>query len=450
MRSILIFLFSFLSFGLFSQTVFWSEDFGTGCNQGQTAATYVSPNGSWVTTNTGFNEVSSNLWYVSATENGEGEGNCGAGCGNNRTLHLGNQLVSGISADIGAAYYEGLTGFCGFFPCGSTSKRIDSPVIDCTAQSDVQLSFVYIEGGNTIDNATLWYYDGSTWSQLADMAKTLSGACSPQGLWTAFNISLPASADNNPNVQIGFEWINNDDGNATDPSFAVDDIELSGIEDTGNPVAVCQDITVSLDESGSYSLSANEIDGGSTDDIGIASLVLDQTEFTCADIGENQVSLTVTDTDGNTDSCTAAVTVVDDLDPEALCQDISIQLDEDGNASLTPDQVDGGSNDNCGIQNLEINPNTFTEADLGNNAVVLTVTDESGNSSTCAAIVTVEEFSLPCPFDLNGDGLINTGDLTALLGEFGQQSDFGDFNGDGIVNTGDLTAFLGAFGTDCP
>jgi hypothetical protein len=50
-----------------------------------------------------------------------------------------------------------------------------------------------------------------------------------QGLWTAFSMTLPASADNNPNVRIGFRWVNNADGTGTDPSFAVDDIALAEI-----------------------------------------------------------------------------------------------------------------------------------------------------------------------------------------------------------------------------
>ena len=33
----------------------------------------------------------------------------------------------------------------------------------------------------------------------------------PQGQWTAFSILLPVSANNNPSVKIGFNWINNDD-----------------------------------------------------------------------------------------------------------------------------------------------------------------------------------------------------------------------------------------------
>lgn len=211
-----------------SGQIFWTETFGTGCNQGQLATAYVSPNGSWTSTNTGTNAGSANVWYVGATENNTGAGNCSTVCGTNATLHLGNVNVSIISADQGAAYYEGLAGFCGLLPCGATDKRIDSPAINCSGKENITLSFVYIEGGNTIDNATLWYNDGTTWSQLANPAKTFSGVCSPQGVWTAYSIALPASANDNASVKIGFRWINNDDGDATDPSFAVDDITISG------------------------------------------------------------------------------------------------------------------------------------------------------------------------------------------------------------------------------
>lgn len=235
---------SFLLFGLTAgcvsaQEVFWTENFGSGCNQAQEAIAYSSPNGSWTVTNTGTNESGANLWYVSGTETNTGIGNCGAECGANPnpTLHLGSQAVSFFPADFGAAYYEGLAGFCGFFPCGATDKRVESPEINCSNYDNITLSFTYLEGGNAIDNATVWYFDGSTWSQLDDTPKTFSALCSPQGQWTERILQLPSSANENPNVRIGFRWVNNDDGDATDPSFAVDDISISGmsIGNAGDP-----------------------------------------------------------------------------------------------------------------------------------------------------------------------------------------------------------------------
>lgn len=61
----------------------------------------------------------------------------------------------------------------------------------------------------------------------------------------------------------------------------------------------------------------------------------------------------------------------------------------------------------------------------------------------------------PCPEDINGDGAINTSDLTQLLLRFGQSvtpaspAAAADINGDGTVNITDLTLFLVNFGRAC-
>ncbi len=211
--------------------IFWTEDFGGGCNTGLAASSYSGINGSWTVANTGTNDPAANQWFVSAAENGVGAGSCGTGCGNNRTLHLSSTYPS---VDVGAAYYESTPGFCpGFLPCSITSRRAESPVINCSGITNITLMFNYIEGGEGLnDNATLWYYDGIVWSQLADMPKTLCCGgviCDGfiQALWAPYSVALPASANNNPNIRIGFQWVNNGNGSGTDPSFAVDDITLS-------------------------------------------------------------------------------------------------------------------------------------------------------------------------------------------------------------------------------
>jgi len=141
MKQIHTILFVLLVSGVSAQTVFWTEDFGTGCSTAQLATSYASPNGAWTSSNTGTNAASANVWYVSAEENGNDVGQCGSACGSNRTLHLGNVAVSFVTADIGAAYYEGLAGFCGFCPCASTAKRVESPVINCGPYTSLQISF---------------------------------------------------------------------------------------------------------------------------------------------------------------------------------------------------------------------------------------------------------------------------------------------------------------------
>ncbi|MBT8259347.1 MAG: HYR domain-containing protein, partial [Bacteroidia bacterium] len=162
------------------------------------------------------------------------------------------------------------------------------------------------------------------------------------------------------------------------------------VQDNTSPDAKCTNLTIQLDASGNASVTAAQVDDGSSDNCGIASLSLSQTAFTCADVGNNTVTLTVTDDSGNTDSCNATITVQDNIDPTVLCQNITVQLNASGNATITAAQIDNGSNDNCGIASMTINKTVFDCGDIGPNNVTLTVTDVNGNNDTCLAIVTVQ------------------------------------------------------------
>src|SRR5581483_6072092 len=127
----------------------------------------------------------------------------------------------------------------------------------------------------------------------------------------------------------------------------------------------------------------------------IASISVSPNTFTCANVGDNNVTLTVTDVNGNTSTCDATVTVNDNIAPTAICKNVTIQLDASGNASITAAQVNNGSSDNCGIASMSVSPNSFTCANVGDNNVTLTVTDVNGNTSTCGAIVTVQDNVAP-------------------------------------------------------
>lgn len=236
-KSILILLLCSWIIQGYTQTVFWSENFNNGCTEGCFANAYVGPNGAWGVNNAGgTNGANPNQWFVSCAENNTGAGNCSSGCGANPTLHVGANLGSfctcfvcaGINGDCGAAYDA-----CNFNLCSggspATSKRAFSPNINTVGKTGITLSFVYIENGQgTTDNATVQYSidGGTTWSALIDPAKT-PNTCSGQGRWTALSIALPATCENITNLRIGFVWNNNADGSGSDPSFAVDDVQLS-------------------------------------------------------------------------------------------------------------------------------------------------------------------------------------------------------------------------------
>ncbi|GIV31517.1 MAG: hypothetical protein KatS3mg029_0868 [Saprospiraceae bacterium] len=178
-------------------------------------------------------------------------------------------------------------------------------------------------------------------------------------------------------------------GNTATCSFQVT------VVDAEDPNAVCQDITVGLDANGMATITPNDVDGGSTDNCGIDSMHVAPSAFDCDSIGERTVVLTVFDAAGNSSSCTALVTVVDAVPPTALCANITVQLDDTGMASITPNDIDDGSSDNCGIDSLHADPSTFDCNAIGDNSVILTATDLSGNTATCSATVTVQDTIRP-------------------------------------------------------
>ena len=180
------------------------------------------------------------------------------------------------------------------------------------------------------------------------------------------------------------------------------EIDIS-VDDTEAPAVATQNLTLALDANGEVSLSASEVDNGSTDNCAIESMSIDQTSFTCDDLGEHEVILTVTDEAGNTSTGTATITVVDNIAPSIIIEDLVVALDENGQVIITPEMLDNGSSDNCGLVGMTVDVSAFGCDNLGANAVVLTVTDADGNSASGTAIVTVEDNTAPvveCPANM--------------------------------------------------
>ena len=237
-----------------AQTLFWSEDFGNGCNRGQSPTAFASVNGNWTVSNTGTNDPYADNWYVSATAAGTGGGNCSDNClfvnTTNRSLHIGNAAVvipsvANIGADTGSTYLTGA--FCGFGICSVTNKRVESPVINCLGKSNIAIAFTYYEGGELVgDEATLWFSAdaGVTWTQIDVLPKTTVGPCTaPSATWFEYSVNFPASANNNANVKFAFNWTNDNDAQGGDPSFAVDDVALLENVTTG----IAQNSTTAFD-----------------------------------------------------------------------------------------------------------------------------------------------------------------------------------------------------------
>jgi hypothetical protein len=95
----------------------------------------------------------------------------------------------------------------------------------------------------------------------------------------------------------------------------------------------------------------------------------------------------------------------DDLEPPILnLKNATIYLDEPGLAVLLPEQIDAGSTDACGsILAWSMDPVILDCAYLGEHSVILTASDQNGNSATGTVLVTVLDTISPkisCPDNL--------------------------------------------------
>jgi hypothetical protein len=178
-------------------------------------------------------------------------------------------------------------------------------------------------------------------------------------------------------------------GNTTVKTFTVT------VTDRQPAAVVTKNITIPLSASGSASIAATDVNNGSGDACGIATMSVSPNTFSCANVGNNTVTLTVTDVNGNISTKTATVTVVDNIAPTVITQNISVNLAANGTVSITPAQINNGSYDNCSIASYSLNKTSFTCANVGANTVTLTVTDVNGNLSTKTATVTVVDNIVP-------------------------------------------------------
>ncbi|HRI02038.1 MAG TPA: M36 family metallopeptidase, partial [Saprospiraceae bacterium] len=106
----------------------------------------------------------------------------------------------------------------------------------------------------------------------------------------------------------------------------------------------------------------------------------------------------VVDACGLADTCSQTITVNDNVVPTARCRNITVNLDANGNATITASQINNGSTDNCtATANLIVSaaPSVLTCSNIGVNNVTLSVRDECANVGTCIASVTVVDAMPP-------------------------------------------------------
>ncbi|MGB1039600.1 MAG: hypothetical protein ACPGVD_01855, partial [Flavobacteriales bacterium] len=188
---------------------------------------------------------------------------------------------------------------------------------------------------------------------------------------------------------------------ATDASGNTDSCMTTiTVADTVAPMALCNapGILVYLDATGSVTIDSSVIDNGSTDNCTSVTMALSTYTFTCDSLGVRNVSLFVTDSFGNSDTCTTTVIVTDTIAPDARCKPVTVYLDSNGGVRIDSSFVDNGSSDACSSITMTLSQDTFTCADIGPNFIWLVVSDTNGNSDSCMATVFVDDTIAPAAY----------------------------------------------------
>ncbi|MEW7290252.1 FG-GAP-like repeat-containing protein [Aquimarina sp. 2304DJ70-9] len=313
--------------------------------------------------------------------------------------------------------------------CGIQSMNLDTTSFDCTmvGTNTVTLTVTDVNGNSASNTATVTVEDNVTPSIITqDITVQLDASGSAS--------ITPAQIDNGSSDACGIQSMSLDTTSFDCTNVGTNTVTLTvtdvngnsasntatvTVEDTVAPTVVTQNITVSLDATGNATITPALIDNSSSDNCGVQSISLDTTSFDCTNIGANTVTLTVADVNGNSASNTATVTVEDTIAPTVVTQNITVQLDASGNATITPAQIDNGSADTCGIQSMSLDSISFDCTHVGTNTVTLTVTDINGNSESNTATVTVEDTTQPMvvcqditiQLDASGNATITAADI---------------------------------------
>ncbi|MBK9453784.1 MAG: choice-of-anchor D domain-containing protein [Bacteroidetes bacterium] len=114
--------------------------------------------------------------------------------------------------------------------------------------------------------------------------------------------------------------------------------------------------------------------------------------FTPSALGIRTATITVSSDDvdeGSYDFAIQGTQIADTTAPTAICQAVTVNLDSSGNGATTAAAVNNGSTDDCAISSTSLSQTSFSCSQVGPNTVTLIVTDATGNSSSCSAIVHV-------------------------------------------------------------
>ncbi len=186
------------------------------------------------------------------------------------------------------------------------------------------------------------------------------------------------------------------------------------VSDCDDPILACPtDLTVVCGDPQATPLADWQATATATDNCD-ASITVTPSLFNtisgCGNTLSEVYLFTATDAEGNTSTCLATYTIIDNQAPEIICPAAPLSLecnDTNNTALITAWLASVSAEDNCDTPLLTHNyvapPLGFTCDGTGLISVVFTATDACGNSSVCIADITLNDTQAPtieCPSDL--------------------------------------------------
>lgn len=180
-------------------------------------------------------------------------------------------------------------------------------------------------------------------------------------------------------------------GNETSSSFSVT------VEDQESPQLIGMPSDIDLGSSPGLCSAVHVWDAPTAiDNCGVATLTSDHQSGDAFALGATTVSYSTTDIHGNTISSSFTVSVNDLESPSisGLPAELSLQ-NEPGSCSAMASWASPLISDNCGVASSGSDYSSGDTFPIGTTTVTYTATDNSGNSSTSAIMITVEDVEDP-------------------------------------------------------
>lgn len=194
----------------------------------------------------------------------------------------------------------------------------------------------------------------------------------------------------------------------------VDSVAIQNM-DNSSPLISLDAVDIFINDFGTHQpVEVDQLIGEISDNCSVERIELENRPYSCSDLGQQFIDLTVFDTNGNSSFAQVEINVLDTIgpnifstSPDFICNETEIVLSTCTGVNYPAFDA----TDNCGSAIVELDQG-LPSGDVfpvGTTRVVYVATDNSGNSSSCYFDVTVQQ-------DLQADAIVNNVDCVGNNG----------------------------------